>query len=1003
MIAENCHRGGVLLLTLAALTTLAVSAQSQEAALLTNVRQVTFEGRRAGEGYFSADGARLVFQSEREPSNPFFQIYVLDLETGETRRASPGIGKTTCAWLHPASADRVLFASTHADPAAVATQERELEERRSGRERRYAWDYDEWFDLYETQLGTDTHRNLTDAVGYDAEGSWSRNGEWIVFASNRHAYAAALSPEEQALFETDKSYFVDIYLMRADGSDVRRLTTTPGYDGGPFFSPDGRRIVWRRFSEDGSTAEIYSMHLDGGDVRQITALGALSWAPFYHPSGDYLVFATNLHGFGNFELYLVDVDGRTDPVRVTWTNGFDGLPAFSPDGRTLAWTTNRSPDAQSQIFFGDWNHDAARRLLGIASEDTTAASRSPITGSAIRAEDMRVHALALTSEEAAGRMTGTAGERLAAAYLAARFKEMGLEPAGDDGEYLQAFQFASGVSLGTDNELALHASNIERAQHLTLDSEWRPLAFSAVGAVERKPIVFAGYGIVAPEEGQHPAYDAYVHLDVGGKWVMTLRDVPEDVSPGYRQHLSRFASLRYKALHARERGAAGIIFVSGPRSLAKDEVLPLTFDASQGSMSLAAVSVSDAVAERMLESTDTTLAALQEELDAGQLAMGFEIPGVTLAGRIDVRRDMSTAYNVLARLRADTLAVAGTAVGNGGGLTGRASAPGLSSGAERRDRPSVLIGAHYDHLGLGGGGNSLARSDEAGRIHPGADDNASGTAIVLEIAEELAAVKRAGRLPMQRDAIFGLWSGEELGLLGSAHFAEQYDLDGDSTNLEAELAAALNLDMVGRLTDRLVLQGVGSSTDWRSEVERANVRVGLPIVTQNDSYLPTDATSFYLKKVPILSAFTGLHGEYHTPRDTPNLLNYEGMEKVGALMSRIMQSLVARAEPLDYQEMARPETARGRSGMRAYLGTIPDYAQTDRQGVRLSGVIDGGPAERAGLRGGDVIVELSGRQIENIYDYTYAIDALKVGEGVEVVVLRGGDRVEIEVVPESRQ
>lgn len=340
-----------------------------ESAILSNIRQLTFDGRRTGEGYFSADGAKMIFQSEREPGNPFYQIYVLDLTTGDTRRISPGTGKTTCGWIHP-DGKRALFASTHLDPSAVDKQREELELRTSGRERRYAWDYDEHFDIFETNLDGGSPRNLTSTKGYDAEGSYSPDGRLIAFASNRHAYAADLSPADRQQLADDPKFFIDIYIMDSSGGEPKRLTDVPGYDGGPFFSHDGQRICWRRFSEAGDTAEVWTMNTDGSNARQVTRMGVMSWAPYFHPSGDYLIFTNNKHGFGNFELFIVDDKGAADPVRVTYTDGFDGLPAFSPDGKQLAWTSNRTADGSSQIFVADWNDAAARDLLRVTRSKT---------------------------------------------------------------------------------------------------------------------------------------------------------------------------------------------------------------------------------------------------------------------------------------------------------------------------------------------------------------------------------------------------------------------------------------------------------------------------------------------------------------------------------------------------------------------------------------------------------------------------------------------------------
>ncbi len=328
--------------------------------LISGANQLTFEGQRSGESYFSADGTQLVFQSEREPGNPFYQIYLMDLEFGDTRLISPGYGKTTCAWIHP-DGEQILFASTHLDPEARDKQTQELEFRASGQQRRYAWDYDEHFDLFVRQ--GDDFKRLTHERGYDAEGSFSPDGQWIAFASNRLAYSEPMSARDAELFKVDQSFMMDIYLMRADGSDVRRLTTSKGYDGGPFFSPDGKKIVWRRFSEDGATAEIYTMNIDGTEQRQITRLNAMSWAPYYHPSGRYIIFTNNLNGFANFELYLVDSEGKKEPIRVTNLAGFDGLPVFSPDGQSLYWTSQKNNDGKSQIHRGHWDHEQALKLL----------------------------------------------------------------------------------------------------------------------------------------------------------------------------------------------------------------------------------------------------------------------------------------------------------------------------------------------------------------------------------------------------------------------------------------------------------------------------------------------------------------------------------------------------------------------------------------------------------------------------------------------------------------
>jgi Tol biopolymer transport system component len=353
----------------------AEEAAGSESQFLSRARRLVFEGRRSGEGYFSPDGTKLVFQSEREAGNPFYQIYLLDLGTGESRRVSSGLGKTTCAFVQPGTG-HVLFASTHHDPASVELQRRELEERASGRERRYAWDYDPEFELYVVDPESGEERRLTATRGYDAEASYSPDGEWIVFSSNRQAFERELDAEERRQLEVDPAYFAELYRMRADGSGLQRLTSAPGYDGGPFFFPDGSRIVWRRFSEDGLIADVWSMRPDGSDPRQLTDFGAMSWAPYVHPSLEYLLFASNKLGFSNFEVFLVDVEGKKEPVRVTYTDGFDGLPVPSPDGRKLIWTSSRHGGEGAQLYIADWNHEAARRALAAAAPRQPAAASS---------------------------------------------------------------------------------------------------------------------------------------------------------------------------------------------------------------------------------------------------------------------------------------------------------------------------------------------------------------------------------------------------------------------------------------------------------------------------------------------------------------------------------------------------------------------------------------------------------------------------------------------------
>jgi hypothetical protein len=308
-----------------------------------------------------------------------------------------------------------------------------------------------------------------------------------------------------------------------------------------------------------------------------------------------------------------------------------------------------------------------------------------------------------------------------------------------------------------------------------------------------------------------------------------------------------------------------------------------------------------------------------------------------------------------------------------------------------------MIGAHYDHLGQGGQ-NSLDRAGEENKIHPGADDNASGVAWMMELAGVLDQERAEHPEKFKRGLIFAAWSGEEIGLIGSAAFVERPPVS------LGKIVAYLNADMVGRLREnKLTVQGVGSSQVWRRMLEKRNVAAGFNLTLQDDPYLPTDVTSFYVKNVPVLSFFTGAHEDYHRPTDTAEKINYEGLERVTEFSKQIVTDLLEAKQRPDLAKVERKDSiGGGRETLRAYLGSIPDYT-TDVQGVKLSGVRGGSPAEKAGLQGGDVIVEFAGQKIANIYDYTYALDAVKIGQPVKMIVERNGQRVTLTVTPEARK
>ena len=346
----------------------------------------------------------------------------------------------------------------------------------------------------------------------------------------------------------------------------------------------------------------------------------------------------------------------------------------------------------------------------LPTQSTLRSRRTNVAVPEYAAADIGRHVKYLCRDELEGRFTGSRGEQLATAYVAAYMEKLGLKPAGDDGGWFQPFEFTSGVALGPGNELTANGDSYQ------VDKDWRPLSFSGTGEFESAPLVFAGYGIVADAAKQQEAYDSYAHLDVKDKWVVVFRYLPEDISPEKRQQLNRPSQLRFKTTFARERGARGLIVVTGPNAQSRSELVPLQLDGILAGSSLPVISVTNEVADSWLTASGKSLKQLQDELDDGQQKMGFEIEGVELAAKIDIERIKKSGRNVLGRLPA----------------------------ADAPSDQTIVIGAHIDHLGKGASSASLARDDEASQIHYGADDNASGVAALLEIAEYLADQRNRG-------------------------------------------------------------------------------------------------------------------------------------------------------------------------------------------------------------------------------------------------------------------
>ena len=594
-----------------------------------------------------------------------------------------------------------------------------------------------------------------------------------------------------------------------------------------------------------------------------------------------------------------------------------------------------------------------------------------------RASDVQVtrpYVQALASPRFEGREAGTKGERMAGDYLAQQLKRIGAKPLPGHADVFLPFEFTAGSKDGGSTLRierlfpptqagAPHGGQVFNA---TPRADVQALSFSDDADFVSGPAVFAGYGITVPES-QNFGYDSYSGVDVTNKIVVILRYFPEDADQQERAILLRYADLRYKALAARQHGARALIVVTGPRSPNAGKLVPMSFDTAIAGSGIPAVSVTGRVADELFAG-GPALETVQKDLDTGNPHVaGFELPNVTVTLKTVVVREKQTGRNVVAYIPAS------------GSVTGVS-------------KPWIAIGAHYDHLGHGDRGNSLAGRDEAGMIHPGADDNASGSATVLAMAEAIAKQKTRAR-----NVLVALWSGEEIGLVGSNAFVNQPEVPLD------QIDAYLNFDMVGRMQDnKLTAQATGTSPIWPPLLEKANVVAGFDLTLSPDPYQPTDVASFNQAGVPCLTLTTGAHPDYHKPSDTPDKIDYDDLDRVADFATTIVRRLMDTRDAPEFTKVQESSQTAGRVGLRVFTGTVPDYT-SNAKGLMLSGVVGGGPAEKAGLQKGDVIVEIAGQSITNIYDYTYALELLKIGQPVKVVYMRGSERRETMLTPAARQ
>lgn len=622
----------------------------------------------------------------------------------------------------------------------------------------------------------------------------------------------------------------------------------------------------------------------------------------------------------------------------------------------------------------------------------------------------------LADDAREGRGVGTSGLDAAAAFLVEQFRGMGLNVTTTAGGALQTFEITTNSRLGEKNAVTIVDPEGHRAD-LAINKDFEVGSYGGSGRFDAE-IVFAGYGI----EDKDAGYNDYADLDVKGKVVLVMRRNPGQDNPhgpfGDPHGVARSAALKTKVSQAIQHGAVAIVFVNDPFSIAKakkerqegiakaqeevasaaarfvetpaeqgdqvkeqreklqaavtawkklvdddktavaDRLMPFGYSGhNEGGASLPAFHITQAQADVMLKGAlGKTLAELEQEIDSDFKPRSAVLKGWKLQGEISVEPVRSTVSNVIATL------------------------PGEGPLADE----TIVVGAHYDHVGRGGA-NSL--SPGSTDIHNGADDNASGTAALLEVARRLAA--RPGSLP--RRIVFIAFTGEELGLLGSARYVKEPVFPLEKT------ICMFNMDMVGRLKDdKLTIFGSGTSPRWEPELKQLNESTRFQLTFKPEGFGPSDHSSFYGKKIPVLHFFTGNHPDYHRPSDDWDKINVEGMARVADMLTRLVIQTAENPERPSYVEVKQAPTAQ-RGGNRPYFGTIPDFGG-EGEGYTISGSAPGSPADKGGLKAGDRIVELGGNKITSLDDFDLALRKFKAGETVAVIVIRNDQRVELKVI-----
>lgn len=554
-----------------------------------------------------------------------------------------------------------------------------------------------------------------------------------------------------------------------------------------------------------------------------------------------------------------------------------------------------------------------------------------------RTDRLQAHVKFLASETLEGRAPGTKGNVLAAEYIRDQFKKIGLKPYGKQ-EYFQKFSIVTDIQLNTKGN-ALSVISERKEHRLSLNTDFTPLGISDNGTVE-SPIVFAGYGISSPAD----KYDDYAGIDVKNAIVIVMRGAPEQDNP--HGNLSQFASLRSKAMTAKEKGAKALICVSG--SQFPDSLLALRYEQGGKVDGMLVLNALTSEMKKLIPSLN--IVQLDSVIKTTKSPASAAISNMRMRIAVSLKEKTVNTSNVIAYL------------------------PGTDPHAQNE---IIVIGAHFDHLGWGGEGSGTLASIKERAIHHGADDNASGTAGLIETAFALS------KKPLKRPVMFIGFTAEERGLLGSAHFVKSPTIGLDS------ICMMINMDMIGRLKDgKLNVGGIGTSSRFKPLLDSIGSLYPVKLSYTEDGFGPSDHASFYGKEKPVLFFFTGLHGDYHRPTDTWEKIQYEGQAMIVNMVLQTLDVVGNAPNKPDYIKVKSSAQPGQAMSFKVSLGITPDYSDHPK-GMRITGVREGGAGEKAGLVADDIIIKLGSTVIKNVYDYTFALGKFKAGDATSITVLRG--------------